>query len=207
MTKSYLLSDLGKLRSGYSSRSRLDAKNDEEPTHYALSMRALHRENRRKIDWSQVDPIVFGKDRKKSINADNYILHDGDVLFSIRGLYLTAVQVKNPPPKTVVLNNWAILTPAEFIEGRYLVWWFNHSHTQHQIDDIARGSNQIFLPISELRQLKVPVPSLEIQKQIAELDDLRQREKELVQKLETKRNQRFEILTLNLLNRESEKEM
>jgi hypothetical protein len=209
VTKLYKLSELGQLRSGYSSRSDLDPKGDEQPTHWALSMRALHRESRRTIDWSQVDPVVFGKDRKrktKEIADKDYLLQNGDVLFSMRGLYLTAVYVENPPDKTIVLNNWAILTPKSFVQGRYLVWWFNHPQTQHQIKELARGSGQIFLPMSELRRLKVPIPSQKVQEQIVELNELRQQEKELVQKLENRRNKLFESLTLNLLSQETVKE-
>lgn len=217
MTKSYKLSELGQLRSGYSSRSDLDPEVDEKPTHWALSMRSLHRENRRKIDWKEVDPIVLGKDRKKKkdwktekeevVDDQNYLLHNGDVLFLLRGLHLTAVYVENPPNKTIVLNNWAIFTPkSSLVQSQYLVWWFNHPRTQHRINELARGSNQIFLPMSELRQIKVPIPSLKVQEQIGELNDLRQQEKELVQKRENLRDRFFNALTFHLLTQESAEE-
>jgi restriction endonuclease S subunit len=195
VTAYHRLSALGELRSGYSSRTSLDVPPDQA-THKALPTRALTGTSSQPIDWSQLDPIRFEG------NAERYRVRDGDVLIPSRGLQLKAVFVEKPPEQVLVLNNWALLSPSSLVQGRYLVWWFNHSQTQQEINQLARGSRQIFLPMSALRQLEVPVPSPEVQGQIIRLDHLRQQERELVEQREHRRDELIEALTLKLLETE-----
>jgi hypothetical protein len=195
VTEYYHLSALGELRSGYSSRTSLDTTPDQA-THKALPTRALTGKSGQPINWSQLDPIQF------TGNEERYLVRDGDVLIPSRGLQLRAVYVEKPPERVLVLNNWVIFSPSSLVLGRYLVWWFNHSQTQQEINQLVRGSRQIFLPMSALRQLEVPVPSLEVQTQIVELDYLRQQERELIEQREHRRDELIEALTLKLLERE-----
>ncbi|MDJ0509855.1 MAG: hypothetical protein QNJ64_11450 [Crocosphaera sp.] len=57
--------------------------------------------------------------------------------------------------------------------------------------------------IDWLRQLKVPVPTFEIQQKIIDLEALHWQEKELCQKLETKREQLYEALTMKIIESHS----
>ncbi len=184
------LASLGDLRIGYSVRRKKEVL-PQNATHWLIPIRAVSREFER-IDWSELEPTEFEQDDSR------YILKDGDVLILIRGVVI-AIAVEKPPVKVLVQNNWAIFSPKPVLNGKYLAWWFNHPKTHKDISRLTLGSSQSFLPFSELKQLKIPVPSMERQSMILALHHLRQREKELTQKLEKKRDQLSQVLTLKLL--------
>lgn len=187
------LGELGDLRSGYSARQKADVVDPDEATHWLLPIRLIPEANPYDIDWSQLDPIIFSEDDPK------YLLKDGDVVFPMRGLNMKAVYLDKPPEKVLIFNNLAVFSPEKRVAGKYIVWWFNHSQTQRQLSRLVMGSNQIFIPISKLRQLDVPIPTLEIQQKIIDLEGLRWQEKKLYQTLESKREQLYEALTMKIL--------
>lgn len=184
------LAKLGDLRVGYSVRKKKEFL-FQDATHWLIPIRAVSRELEC-IDWSELEPTEFKQDDSR------YILKDGDVLILVRGVVI-AIAVEKPPKKVLVQNNWAIFSPKPVLSGKYLAWWFNHPKTHQDISRLILGSSQSFLPFAELKQLKIPVPPMERQARILTLHHLRQREKELTQQLEKKRDQLSQALTLKLL--------
>lgn len=185
-----LLSSLGNLRVGYSVRRKKEVL-PENATHWLIPIRAVSREFER-IDWSALEPTEFEQDDSR------YLLRDGDVLILVRGATI-AIAVERPPDNVIVHNNLAIFSPRSILDGKYFAWWFNHPQTQKRLSRLILGSSQSFFPFSELKKLQVPVPSMEKQSMILTLHHLRQREKELTQKLEEKREQLSEALIFKLL--------
>ncbi|MGK7940808.1 MAG: restriction endonuclease subunit S [Crocosphaera sp.] len=196
----YKLEDLGYFRSGYSARKKAEIVDAQVATHRLLPIRAMPEVNPYHIDWSRLDPIIFSEEEAKYLQ---YLLKDGDVIIPVRGLNMKAVYVDNPPDNVLIFNNLAIFSPNKIATGKYIVWWFNHSQTQQQLKRLVMGSSQIFVPMSKLRQLKVPVPTFEIQQKIIDLEALHWQEKELYQKLETKREQLYEALTMKIIESHS----
>jgi restriction endonuclease S subunit len=69
---------------------------------------------------------------------------------------------------------------------------------------LTLGTSLNFLSLAELRQLKVPLPSLDLQDKIVDLDRLRSQEQKLYQQLSFKRNQLFNALTMQFLTNNQE---
>jgi hypothetical protein len=66
----------------------------------------------------------------------------------------------------------------------YLAWWLNHPASQAKFrDELARGTYIPFVAVADLRAFLVPVPTLEVQRRIVDLDRLRRRERELTERL------------------------
>jgi len=192
--KSQTLAELGDLRTGYSARKKMDAPS-EFATHWIVPFRALSKETKT-IDWSALDPIAFQLDDAR------YLLKEGDVLISMRG-HFVAVRADRLPKKILVHHNWAVLTPGPNLDGGFFAWWFNHPQTQKSLMRQQLGSAQIFMPFSDLKQLNVPLPSLEKQAMFAYLDQLWRREQELLRQLQVKREHFFQSLTLKLITEEN----
>jgi len=192
--KSKTLAELGDLRTGYSARQKMDAPS-ELATHWIVPFRALSKETKT-INWSDLDPIAFESDDRR------YLLKEGDILISTRGFFI-AVRADRPPKKTLINQNWVLFTPSPNLDGHYFVWWFNHPKTQRLLMRQQLGSAQIFMPFTDLKQIKVPLPNLKRQKAVARLDQLRQREQELMRQLQTRREQFVQALTFKLITEEN----
>jgi restriction endonuclease S subunit len=144
------------------------------------------------IEWSNLEPIQFQGD------ASRYLVKNGDVLISIRSIFV-AIYIDKIPDNVLVNHNWVIFSTFKRLNPKYFVWWFNHPKTKQYLTRFITGSALVsFFSLSKLKELKVPVPTSEQQSNIATLHQLRQQEKELTRKLEEKREMLFNALTLKL---------
>jgi hypothetical protein len=131
---------------------------------------------------------------------DRYWAKPGDVLFRSRGDRNTAT----PLPATldepaVAVMPLVILRPHNSqADAGYLAWFINQAPTQRYFDSCARGTSMRMIPVGCLADLEVPLPSLAVQRTIAEIDDLARRERALAHRLAEKRQQ---LTTLALLDK------
>lgn len=189
---------LGYLRSGYSMRKKPETINSDDatvPTHYLIPMKAIGGRQKYHIDWEKIEPIELETPHKYA----EYIAKEGDLLLYLRGGYLKAIAIHQPPKNIFIHNNWAMFTPNENVNSEYIAWWFNHPKTQYRFKGLATGSNISFLTKKDLETIKVPLPSLDIQKKIADLQSLQEREAELMEKLQVLRTQMINALTRQFL--------
>jgi restriction endonuclease S subunit len=184
------LNSLGKLRTGYSATKKIEVL-PENATHWTIPIRAISKDLQQ-IEWSNLEPIQFQGD------ASRYLVKNGDVLISIRSIFV-AIYIDKIPDNVLVNHNWVIFSPFKRLNPKYFVWWFNHPTTKQYLARFISGSALVsFFSLSKLKELKVPIPTLKQQSAIATLHQLRQRERELIQKLEKKREMLFNALTLKL---------
>ena len=189
MTTRQVLENLGELRSGYHYRSARDLEPKDDPNYRAVQLGSLTEDNR--INWDSLEPIHFDGDPKR------YLLRDGDVLVPLRGMRVVATLVEQPPADAFVIGQWAILSPnPKLIDSRYLTCYLNHPRMQHRLAHLSRGSGISFLPMQEFSKVKVHVPPLMRQQQIARVAELRQQERKLVNQLEELKNTLINAATM-----------
>ncbi|NCO74428.1 MAG: hypothetical protein GW795_00020 [Cyanobacteria bacterium] len=191
------LHKLGYLRSGYSMRKKPETINSDDatiPTHWLIPMKAIYGRQKYHIDWEKIEPIELETSNKYA----EYIAKEGDLLLYLRG-YLKAIAIHQPPKNIFIHNNWAMFTPNENVNPEYIAWWFNHPKTQYHLKILATGSGTSFLTLKDLETIKVPLPSLDIQKKIADLQSLQEREVELMERLQFLRTQMINGLTRQFL--------
>ena len=177
MTARQALKTIGDLRSGYHYRSAKDLQPGDDAKYRAVQLGSLTEDNQ--IDWGNLDLIDFKGD------PERYLLHDGDVLVPLRGMRMLATLVKQPPDNALVIGQWAILSPHPgLIDSRYLTGYLNHPLMQHRLASLSRGSGISFISMKDLSDMKVHVPSLGRQQQIARVVELRQKERTLIGQLE-----------------------
>jgi hypothetical protein len=127
-------------------------------------------------------------------------LNEGDVIFQSRGHRNRAAAVEQPVHGIVALGLYRIRAHQERVTGSYLAWYLNQDRTQQRIQSLAQGTQIPFVPRSELASLQVPVPSLEAQRKIAELHQLRQRQRRLQEELDELTDQILSKATWQLAN-------
>ena len=109
-------------------------------------------------------------------NIERYQLHEGDVVIAVRGAQFKASVVTNETQGSIAGQNVAFFRPepkAE-IDSAYLAvlmrspQWLEKSLNINILNRQSSTSLQS-IKVSELRELKIPLPDLSTQKQIAKL--------------------------------------
>lgn len=127
-----------------------------------------------------------------------YLLRTGDVLFQSRGSKYP-VAVIEPGIRGIAAAGLYVIRPnSDRVLPRYLAWWLSHPNSQAKIrDDLARGTYVPFVSKRDLDKFMVPVPSLEVQRRIVEIDELRARERYLRDRLGDLTQQLVDVVTLD----------
>lgn len=174
-----LLPTLCQAQMGYTARSRLETL--EEGGVPAIQLRDLRGEE----DFSPegLPSYALGP------SFNRYWVKPGDVLFRSRGERNTAAVISlDSNAAAVAISPLIILRPnRELIDGRFLAWFINQPEAQLHFDKCARGTRLRMIPKSCLDRLEVPVPDLETQRRIVEIDALAKREHELSKMLADKK--------------------
>lgn len=119
---------------------------------------------------------------------DRYWAGAGDILFRSRGERNTAVAIAPTAKAAIALLPLIVLRPRrDLVEPGYLAWFINQPETQRHFDKCARGTRLRMIPKQGLDDLVVPVPDLQTQRLIVEVDALVRRERELMVQLAEKR--------------------
>lgn len=173
------LSELCNTQTGYTARTRLEP--DTEGGVPAIQLRDLHGED----DFDPSDAPLYPLGN----SIERYWAKPGDILFRSRGERNTAVIIaSNSSSAAIAILPLIILRPnTELVDGSYLAWFINQPPAQRYFDQCARGTGLRMIPKGCLDDLEVPVPNLDTQRLIAEIDRLAQRERALMTKLAEKK--------------------
>lgn len=192
------LKDIVNIRTGYQFRGKV------EPTTEASGIPF--------IQIKDVDPD-FGLDPSDvfCVNVDiktsrdkvieKYGVQTGDVLFLSRGAQLFATAVEPEIQATIATSYFFILrVRGETIAPGYLAWFMNHQRFQSRLAPFHQGSHIKTVSRTDLQDLEIKVPSLETQRKIAELQNLRRREMKLFHQIQFKRQQLLNTLGIQAAN-------
>ncbi|KAF1078218.1 restriction endonuclease subunit S [Methanogenium sp. MK-MG] len=95
-------------------------------------------------------------------------IRTGDVLVTLRGTALRAALVDEKSSGAVISSNIVALRFTEDILPDVVVAWFNSLRGQQALNALSGGSTIQGMKISEMMEIRIPVPPLEIQRDIVE---------------------------------------
>lgn len=176
------LGSIAKVQSGHISRGRIEPR--EDGTHFLLQARDVDAE--RLTYWKDTlirfNPVLSQKD---------WILKKGDILFMARGARNFSVLLNDiQEPALAAACFFIIRVSSEKIVPSFLWWYLNQSPVEKYLrTHTGRGVHMPVVRRAALENIDIPVPPLEIQNKIAELDVLMREEQELLDKLARKRNE------------------
>lgn len=178
-SKTMKLSSLCEIQSGYTARTRL--KPTSKGGVPAIQLRDLRGEE--DFDPSGAAQYALGP------SFERYWAGAGDVLFRSRGERNTAVSIAlNAKGAAIAILPLIVLRPdTKLVTGKYIAWFINQPSSQRHFDKCARGTRLRMIPKGCLDDLEVHIPDLETQRLIVEIDQLAQRESELMVRLAKKR--------------------
>ena len=170
------------IRSGYHFRSKII--HERQGAFQVIQMKNINQYN--ELDLRD----VIRSNLENSFSSRN-LLRSHDILFQSRGGNNNFVLVPDGVENAVADYSLTVISvksdKLSEVDPGYLVWYFNHPHTQHQIDRYTEGSSIQRVSTRALKNLKIKLPSLAKQKRIAEVDRLSKREQQLLASIAEKR--------------------
>ncbi|KYG62974.1 hypothetical protein AZI87_17080 [Bdellovibrio bacteriovorus] len=193
------INKIADLRAGYQLRDRVDP--DPKGKIKFIQVGDANRETHQ-IDLAKSDLITIDK----AIEYGKYELHGHEVLFLSKGSKPGAFTV--PGVSDWVSRSCHVIPMSHFLilesdKSRtyppYLVWALNQKFMEPAIKASMKGSGIPFIAKSDFMDIKIPIPSIEVQKKIAELSALRTNELILAKKRDGLMNQLLEALLFGQL--------
>ena len=114
------------------------------------------------IDYLELDTILE-EERK----IGRYILEEGDVLITSRGTNVKIAVFKEQSKICIPSSNINVVrTDSKIVLGSYLKLFLESSIGVKLLQSIQRGSTIVNINIQDIEMLEVPVPTMEIQKEL-----------------------------------------
>jgi restriction endonuclease S subunit len=190
-----LLADIAEILTGYLFRSKLEQ--EEAGAYGVIQMKDVSRDGR--IDWGGLARVNL------ALVKDSLLLKRGDVLLKAKGSSHGAAVVDRDVQDVIASSHLFILrVRGDAVLPEYLSWYLNEKPARHAIAQASVGTWIRHTPKEGISRLPVPVPSLEIQRQILCVDNLARRERELVDAIQEKREALRNAVLLSVIkNRET----
>ncbi|MBW1706279.1 MAG: restriction endonuclease subunit S [Deltaproteobacteria bacterium] len=186
------LSIIAMIQSGYHSRGRVEPH--EDGSHFLLQARDVDGGN---LTYRTDTLIRFNPDLSR---ADG-ILKKNDILFMARGTRNYSVLLGEIPDSTLAAACFFIVRISdEKVFPGYLCWYLNQPPVERYL--VRHSGRGVHMPVvrrSVLEKLDIPLPTMEIQKKIVELEALRREEEDLTNRLAEKRKQQVTALCLKAI--------
>ena len=190
------LKKIAKIQSGYISRGKIEPR--EDGSHFLLQARDVDAD---RLAY-RTDEIVYFS---PGLSRKDWVLKPDDVLFMARGTRNYSILIKEIPDQVLAAACFFIVrVSSEEVLPDYLFWYLN----QASVDSYLRrhSGRGVHMPIvrrSVLESINIPIPPIEIQVKIAEMDVLLRNELELLDKLAEKRKELITAACLHAVRNNS----
>lgn len=174
------IKDIAEIQIGYQFRARL------EPTpngNYSV-IQIKDFDDSQNLQTSDIYKVNLKSD------AERYIINKGDILFLARGQRNYAIPIKDELKSTIAASYFFILRLInKDVLPEYLAWYIKQAPAQEYLHNTARrGTHMPVVPKSSFENMLLDVPPLEVQAKIVKLASLLEKECQLQNKLQEKRN-------------------
>ncbi len=175
--KTLLKSVLYSIASGFSFRNKIE--NDEKGDLLVIQMKDLH-DGYSAIgrNLTRVSSELVGR---------SYILEEGDVLFIAKGSNNYALEFNLNLPNVIASSAFFVLRPdSATVSPGYLAWYLNQIDAQRYIKQNTAGTYIPNINMGTVVNMLVEIPSLEVQKKIVTIYQLRKRDRLLNEEIAKK---------------------
>lgn len=165
------------IASGFSFRNKIE--NDEKGDLLVIQMKDLH-DGYSAIgrNLTRVSSELVGR---------SYILEEGDVLFIAKGSNNYALEFNLNLPNVIASSAFFVLRPdSATVSPGYLAWYLNQIDAQRYIKQNTAGTYIPNINMGTVVNMLVEIPSLEVQKKIVTIYQLRKRDRLLNEEIAKK---------------------
>jgi restriction endonuclease S subunit len=187
------LKEISNIHSGYITRKKIEAAPDG--SHYLLQAK--------NVDGGQLSYDIRELVRfYPALSRNDRLLEKGDLLFMARGAHNFTILLDDLPEPALAAACFFIVRvfSPEILPG-YLSWYLNQAPVEHYL--LAHSGRNVHMPVvrrAVLENIPVPVPPLDRQAMIAELNALMFKEMNLLQQLGQKRKELITAACLQSIN-------
>ena len=185
------IDEIAEVRTGYQFREKVQP--DADGTHWMIQIKDVDARHGHHLDTADLWKVTPPRE------ADKSLLREGDVLYLAKGRRNYATPVEHLPAGAgaIAAGYFFVLRPVSAdVRSDYLAWWINQPSAQKHLAQYFRGTNMPFISMDDVAALEVPIPPLDVQRQIVTLYELSLRESALLRQLEEKRTQLIRGLCL-----------
>ena len=192
-----VLNSISEIRMGATLRGRDATRPDPNGSYRFIRIGDISQEGTFKPnDFIRIQP-------NEKVNPE-LLLRSGDVLFPNRGTRTTAIAYRSDDDPTIVGAQFFIVRPDTIrLLPEYLAWYLRSEEVARHFDARRKGSYIKIIQRSDLAELEIPVPSLETQNRIVEINKLSLQERELLTRIQTRRQSLMEAMLREAVHRRS----
>ena len=186
------LKKIANIQSGYISRGKIEPR--EDGSHFLMQARDVDAD---RLFYRTGDIVRFSP----SLSRKDWVLKTDDVLFMARGTHNYSILIKEIPDRVLAAACFFIVrvTSREVLPD-YLFWYLNQATVDRYLRrHSGRGVHMPVVRRAALEQLNIPLPNMEIQKKIVEIEALRMEEANLINRLAEKRKQLITASCMKLI--------
>jgi hypothetical protein len=182
------LATIAEIFSGYTFRTQLKA--DPEGDTHVIQFRDVQ-------DFRQINPSSPVRIKARKIPARHF-LTPYDVLFLAKSQYNYAIPYEPTFQQAAASSMFLILrVKDEQLHPHYLAWYLNQNPAQNFLKNRAAGTYIRNIPKKDLGELPVPIPPIDKQKSIVDINRLQNEETRLAREITRKRQQLVQQQLLN----------
>jgi len=179
---------------GYSFRSRLE--NDSKGNVNVIQMKDI-------IEKGQLNSSNLIRINLNHVE-ERHLIKIGDIVLRSRGQTNKCALVDKEVGMAVVTAPLLIIrVSSDSVLPAYLSWYINQSTAQNYLTSHSRGTSVPMINKNVIEQLPVTVPSLKYQQKIIDLNEMAEKEQELLKQLATKREQYLSQVLMHLIQGEN----
>ncbi len=183
------LKDIAELRIGYQFRGKV--KPDPAGMVRVIQIKDIDADQRIRV----ADLVVVAIER-----PGPYLTEPGDVLFLGRGHRLYAVVVPEVQPNTIATGYFFILRPnVRVVRSEYLAWSMNQPEFQESLRPFHRGTHMPMVSRTDVEDLRIHLPPLDVQRRILKLHDLLDEERRLSAAIQERRSLLVQAVSRKLM--------
>ena len=176
----FKLNEIAKIHSGYISRGKIESR--EDGTHFLIQARDV---DANYLTYRRDSLIRFNP----AMSRNDWVLNEGDILFMARGARNFSIMLQEIPENLLAAACFFIVrVNRKDVMPAYICWYLNQAPVERYL--LRHSGRGVHMPVvrrSTLEKTDIPLPALEIQKKIVEMNTLIKNEQELIEKLAEKR--------------------
>tara|TARA_R110001599_G_scaffold280408_1_gene481604 strand:+ start:151 stop:720 length:570 start_codon:yes stop_codon:yes gene_type:complete len=154
-------------------------------------------------EYGHLNPLL-----KPQLNVDGktakHLLNEGDILFAAKGINNFGVVYQAGFGKAVASSSFIVVRikqeAQDIILPEYLAWFLSNTPAIGDFHRRQLGTTIPSISIKKLSEIEVQVPSIEKQHLITRIQQLRNKQKDLIMQLEAARESQIQQLLINALN-------
>jgi len=174
------LKKIAKIQSGYINRGKIEPRDDG--TCLLLQAKDIDADNLS----CRADSLVRFTPK---LSSKDWYLQSDDILFMARGARNFSVLIDKLPDNVLAAACFFIVRISDFeILPEYLCWYLNQSLVERYLKRFS--GRAVHMPVVKravLESIDIPLPSIKVQKQVAEITALMMKEQDFYKKLAEKR--------------------